>query len=133
VEKEGGVSKRDRQDREEGSLAPVIGRWAETCFPVGSQTIETELRELLKEATDSARDNFGPEEAVDWAEAYKFPPEFVRNDLRCLEEAHGNFVTMAGSDICRARFAATAGQTGAWAAQRSSHGHEGSLAGRVPP
>jgi hypothetical protein len=89
-----GVDKRDRQEREKGSLPPVIGRWAETCFPVGSQTTETELRELLKEAADSARDNFGPDEAIAWAEGYRFPPEFVRNDLRCLEEAQGDFVAM---------------------------------------
>jgi hypothetical protein len=52
------------------------------------------LRELFKEAADSARDNFGPEEAIAWAEGYRFPPEFVRNDLRCLEEAQGDFVAM---------------------------------------
>jgi hypothetical protein len=52
------------------------------------------LRELLKEAADFARDNFGPEEAIAWAEGYRFPPEFVRKDLRCLEEAQGDFVAM---------------------------------------
>jgi hypothetical protein len=30
----------------EGNLAPVIGRWAEACFPVGSETTEAELHEL---------------------------------------------------------------------------------------
>jgi hypothetical protein len=39
----------------EGNLAPVIGRWAEAYFPVGSQTTESELRELLKEAADQRR------------------------------------------------------------------------------
>jgi hypothetical protein len=42
----------------EQSLAPV---WVEACFPVGSQTTEADLRELLKEAADSARDDYGPE------------------------------------------------------------------------
>lgn len=95
----GGTSKGSEVNRRgprppEGNLAPVIGRWAETCFPVGSQTTEAELRELLKEAADSARDNFGPEDAIAWAEGYQFPPEFVQNDLRCLEAAQGDFLTM---------------------------------------
>jgi hypothetical protein len=61
------VAKRDRNSSE-GSLAQVIEQWAETCFPVGSQTTEAEL--------------IGPEEAVAWAEEYKFPP-----DLLCLQPA----------------------------------------------
>jgi hypothetical protein len=48
-------------------------------FPVGSETTEAELRELLKESADSAKDDYGPEAAVAWAEGYVFPPEFVRN------------------------------------------------------
>jgi hypothetical protein len=78
----------------EGNLAPVIGRWAEACFPVGSETTEAELRELLKESADSAKDDYGPEAAVAWAEGYVFPPEFVRNDMRCLESAQGDFLAM---------------------------------------
>jgi hypothetical protein len=79
----GGVDKRDRQEGEKASLAPVIGRWAEACFPVGSQTTETELRELLKEAADSARDNFGPEEAIAWAEGYRFCSDIPLYTLVC--------------------------------------------------
>jgi hypothetical protein len=53
----------------------VIGRWAEACFPVGSKTTEAELRELLKESADSAKDDYGPEAAVAWANGYSFPPK----------------------------------------------------------
>jgi hypothetical protein len=78
----------------EGDLAPVIGRWAEACFPVGSQTSEADLRELLKEAAESDRDNYGPEDAVAWAGGYTFPPDFVANDVWCLEVAGGDFEAM---------------------------------------
>lgn len=78
----------------DGNLAPTIGRWAEACFPSESQTTESELRELLHEAAESAKDNYGPEDAVAWAKGYTFPEEFVRNDLQCLEEAQGDFQMM---------------------------------------
>jgi hypothetical protein len=77
-----------------GNLAPVIGRWAEACFPVGSETTEAELRELLKESEDSAKDDYGPDAAVAWTEGYSFPPEYVRDDIRCLEAAQGDFLGM---------------------------------------
>jgi hypothetical protein len=69
----------------EENLAPAIGRWAEACFPVGSQMTEADLRKLLKEAADSAKDDYGPESAVAWAEGYTFSPEYVTNDVACLE------------------------------------------------
>jgi hypothetical protein len=52
-----------------------IGRWADTCFPVGSKTTEADLRELLQEAADAARDDHGTAYAITWAEEYVFPPE----------------------------------------------------------
>ena len=78
----------------EGNLAPVIGRWAEACFPVESRTSETELRELLKEAADAAKENYGPEAAVEWAGGYTFPPDYVTNDVACLLAAQGDFQAM---------------------------------------
>lgn len=77
----GNGGKRVSRTHEEGNLAPVIGRWAEACFPVGSQTSEADLRELLREAAESAREDYGPEAAVEWAEGYVFPPEYLRNDV----------------------------------------------------
>lgn len=92
---------RERKEKSspEGELAPVIGRWAETCFPVGSRTTEAELKELLREAADSARDDYGPESAVTWAEGYAFPPEYIRNDVRCLEAAQGDFKLMVAQRL----------------------------------
>jgi hypothetical protein len=91
---EGGESEERVRAAPEENLAPVIGRWAEACFPVGSQTSEAELRELLKEAAASARDNYGPEDAIAWAEVYTFPPEFVANDMQCLEAVQRDFEAM---------------------------------------
>jgi hypothetical protein len=78
----------------EESLAPAIGRWAEAYFPVGSQITEADLRELLNEAADSAKDDYGPESAVAWAEGFTFPPEYVTNDVACLEATQGDFEAM---------------------------------------
>ena len=55
----------------------------------GSQTQETDLRELLKEAADSANDEYGPEAAVAWAGGYTFPSEYVQEGVACLEAAQG--------------------------------------------
>jgi hypothetical protein len=67
----GEVEREESTERDtEGNLAPVIGRWAEACFPLESRTSETELRELLKEAADAAKENYGPEAAVEWAGGY---------------------------------------------------------------
>jgi hypothetical protein len=77
-----------------GNLVSGIGRWAEACFPVGSKTNEADLRELLKEAADAAKDDYGPESAVAWADGYTFPPEYVTNDVACLEASHGDFEAM---------------------------------------
>jgi hypothetical protein len=91
----GEVEKEESTGRDtEGNLAPVIGRWAEACFPVKSRTSETELRELLKEAVDAARENYGPEAAIDWAGGYTFPPEYITNDVACLHAAQGDFQAM---------------------------------------
>lgn len=78
----------------DGHLAPGIGRWAEACFPAGSQTTETDLRELLKEAAESANDEYGPEAAVAWAGGYTFPPEYVQEGVAGLEAAQGDFQVM---------------------------------------
>jgi hypothetical protein len=58
------------------------------------ETTEAELRELLKESADSAKDDYGPEAAVAWADGYSFPPEYVRNDIRCPQAAQGDFLAM---------------------------------------
>ena len=74
--------------------APVVGRWAEACFPVGSPSSEADLRELLKEAAESARDDYGPESATAWAEGYTFPVHYMESDVRCLQAAQLDFKVM---------------------------------------
>ena len=86
--------KKKRRNSPEGSLAPVIGRWAEVCFPVGSQATEAELRELLREAADAARDDHGTASAIAWAEGYEFPAEYLESDVRCLRAAQLDFQVM---------------------------------------
>jgi hypothetical protein len=118
----------------------VIGRWAEACFPVGSQTTESELRELLKEAADSAND-YGPKAAIEWANGYTFPQEYVQNDIRCLGEAQGDFQAMARKRLAeltpgrinadRSR-AVEIGQPGENSFGRAGGRHEGASTGGIP-
>lgn len=66
---------------------PIVGKWAEACFPAGSQTTERELRELLMEAAEAAKQDYDAGSAVEWAEGYTFPPEYMESDVRCLQAA----------------------------------------------
>ena len=77
-----------------GGLAPVIGRWAEVCFPADSQTTEADLRELLLEAVDAARDDYGTASAIAWAAGYVFPKEYLESDVSCLRAAQLDFQVM---------------------------------------
>jgi hypothetical protein len=83
-----------REGSENSVVAPVIGQWAEACFPVGSPSSETAVRELLEEAAESARVDYGPDSARAWAEGYTFPAHFMESDIRCLQAAQLNFTVM---------------------------------------
>ena len=48
----------------EEEVAPLIGQWAEACFPSESRTTETEVKELLREAAEAARDENNAASAV---------------------------------------------------------------------
>ena len=61
---------------------------------MGSRTTEAELRELLKEAADAARDDHGTASAIAWAGGYVFPPEYMESDVRCLRAAQLDFKAM---------------------------------------
>ena len=65
-------------------VAPVIGSWIEACFPGSSPASKAGIEELIAEAADAARNDFGVDAANEWAEGYTFPPEFVASDIRCL-------------------------------------------------
>ena len=74
--------------------APVIGSWIEACFPGGSPTSEAGIEELIAEAAEAARNDYGVDAAVEWANGYSFPPEFVASDTRCLQSAQLDFRCM---------------------------------------
>ena len=76
--------------------APELGRWTEACFPDGYSTTEAELRELIEEAAEAARDDYGVEAALEWAGGYTFPPDYMESDVRCLRAAQLDFKTMVG-------------------------------------
>jgi hypothetical protein len=80
----------------EQDRAPEMGRWTEACFPDGYATTEAELRELIEEAAEAARDDYGVEAALEWADGYTFPPDYMESDVRCLRAAQLDFKTMVG-------------------------------------
>ena len=73
---------------------PVIGSWIEACFPGGSPASTAGIEELVEEAAEAARNDYGIEAANEWAEGYTFPPEFVDSDVRCLRAAQLDFRAM---------------------------------------
>ena len=75
-------------------IAPVVGMWAEACFPVESRTTESEVRNLLEEAAEAAREDYDAASAVAWADGYEFPPEYLDSDIRCLRAAQLDFPRM---------------------------------------
>jgi hypothetical protein len=79
---------------EEEEIAPVVGKWAEACFPVESKTSEAEVKMLLREAAEAARDENDAASAVAWAGGYSFPTEYMESDVRCLRAAQLDFATM---------------------------------------
>ena len=55
------------------------------------------MRELLEEAAEAARDDHGVASALEWADGYRFPPEYMESDVRCLRAEQLDFKTM----VCR--------------------------------
>ena len=86
---------------ENSAVAPVIGQWAEACFPVGSPSSEADVRELIQEAAESARGDYGPESAIAWAEGYTFPAHYMESDIRCLQAAQLDFTVMVRRRLCQ--------------------------------
>ena len=74
--------------------APMIDAWIRACFPGGSPTSKAGIEELIAEAAESARNDFGVEAANEWANGYVFPSEFVDSDVRCLRAAQLDFRSM---------------------------------------
>ena len=74
--------------------APVISAWIAACFPGGVPASETGIEELIAEAAEAARNDFGVEAAIEWADGYEFPAEYVESDVRCLQAAQLDFHRM---------------------------------------
>ena len=71
-----------------------MAEWAARCFTRGGTTGEGEIKALIIEAAEAARDDFNAASAVTWAAGYSFPEEYRASDMRCLQAAQLNFSSM---------------------------------------
>lgn len=74
--------------------APAISTWISACFPSGVPTSKARIEELIAEAVEAARSDFGVQAAIEWANGYAFPSSFVDSDVRCLRAAQLDFRSM---------------------------------------
>ena len=95
----------DTMLRDELHMAPVVGKWAEACFPAESTTTESEVRNVLEEAADAAKEDYDAASAIAWAEGYRFPPKFIESDIRCLRAAQLDFPRMVRRRMKQLRLA----------------------------
>ena len=63
------------EDPNTDQVVPTVSKWTTECFPGGSQSTEKDLRDLIIEAADAAKNDFNEESARVWAQGYQFPPE----------------------------------------------------------
>ena len=54
----------------------------------------SEVKNLLEEAAEAAKEDYDAASARAWAEGYTFPPGFVESDIRCLRAAQLDFPGM---------------------------------------
>ena len=76
------------------SVAPMVEKWVSACFPGGSESSARELEEVIKEASDAARDDHDEASAIKWAEGYEFPQRYIDSDVACLRAAGLDFTKM---------------------------------------
>ena len=72
----------------------AIGSWIEACFPGDSPMSKIGIEELIAEAAEAARNDFGVDSANEWANGYTFPPDLLASDVRCLRAAQLDFRSM---------------------------------------
>jgi hypothetical protein len=75
-------------------VAADIRRWAETCFSKRDPFTEIEIQDLIHEASEAARDDYGVDSANEWAGGYRFPEEFVTIDVKFLQSQMLDFTSM---------------------------------------
>jgi hypothetical protein len=63
-------------------MSTSLQRWAETSFSARDPVTEMEIRDLIHEASEAARDDYGVNSANEWAGGYRFPEEFVKSCWR---------------------------------------------------
>ena len=64
------------------------------CFPHDSPSSEHDLRVLIEEAADAARNDLNEQSAVEWAERYEIPTAFVESDTALLRASALDFKRM---------------------------------------
>ena len=72
----------------------AVSEWVARCFTRGGVAGESEIKALISEAAEAARDDFDVSSAVTWAEGYTFPEEYRVSDMRCLQAAQLDFLSM---------------------------------------
>ena len=72
-------------------VAPMIGSWITACFPGSSPTSKASIEELIAEAAEAVRSDYGVEAANEWADGYVFPPEMLASNVHCLQSAQLDF------------------------------------------
>jgi hypothetical protein len=75
-------------------VAPTIGKWVGACFPGGIAASEDQILELVREAAEAARSDYGVASTLSWADGYEFPPGAVESDVECLRAAGYDFEVM---------------------------------------
>ena len=80
-------------------VAPTIGIWVAACFPGGTAASEVQIQELIQEAADSARSDYGVDSALEWADGYEFPPGVIESDTASLAAVGFNFEVMVAKRL----------------------------------
>lgn len=60
----------------------------------GKDSKEEEIQDLIHEAAEAARDDYGIDSANSWAGGYKFPEEYVTSDVKFIRSQMLNFTAM---------------------------------------
>ena len=77
----------------EGTGRLIVSEWATACFASGLGASTDEVKAVVREVRDAARDDFDAASARLWANGYTFPDEYVNSDARCLQAAQLDFTT----------------------------------------
>jgi hypothetical protein len=91
-----GVAGESTVDADNGvpDVGPVLSGWVAACFPQACPSSEKDLRDLVREAAEAARDDYDANSAVAWGDGYAFPQSFLTDDAACLAKAGGDFEVM---------------------------------------